>query len=128
MIRDYANHAANERTFLAWVRTSVAVIALGLVIERFNFFLLSIEKTFPGEGPSHAQVEKLSGPLGRYGGLGLVLGGGTLIVISALRFLRTERLLQDEEVHPVGRAHFEFFLLTTMVLCVACFGVYVALD
>ena len=40
MIRDYANIAANERTFLAWVRTGVAVIALGFVIERFNLFLL----------------------------------------------------------------------------------------
>ncbi|MGA8172735.1 MAG: DUF202 domain-containing protein [Methylocystis sp.] len=128
MIREYANHAANERTFLAWVRTSVAVIALGLVVERFNLFLLTIEKTLPGEGPPVAQLEKLSGPLGRYGGLGLILGGGTLIAISALRFLRTERLLQDEEVHPVGRAHLEFFLLTTMVLCVAGFGVYVSLE
>ena len=25
MIRDYGDHAANERTFLAWLRTSIAV-------------------------------------------------------------------------------------------------------
>jgi hypothetical protein len=31
MIRVYSEHAANERTFLAWARTSVAVIALGFV-------------------------------------------------------------------------------------------------
>ena len=42
MIRDYTNIAANERTFLAWVRTGIAVIALGFVIERFNLFLLTI--------------------------------------------------------------------------------------
>ena len=29
MIQGYADHAANERTFLAWVRTGVAVIAFG---------------------------------------------------------------------------------------------------
>jgi putative membrane protein len=27
MIRGYSDHAANERTFLAWVRTGIAVIA-----------------------------------------------------------------------------------------------------
>jgi hypothetical protein len=26
MIRGYSDHAANERTFLAWVRTAIAVI------------------------------------------------------------------------------------------------------
>ena len=32
MIQGYADHAGNERTFLAWVRTGIAVIALGFVI------------------------------------------------------------------------------------------------
>jgi putative membrane protein len=29
MITGYTDHAANERTFLAWVRTGIAVIAFG---------------------------------------------------------------------------------------------------
>jgi putative membrane protein len=36
MIRGFSDHAANERTFLAWVRTAIAVIAFGFVIEKFN--------------------------------------------------------------------------------------------
>jgi uncharacterized membrane protein YidH (DUF202 family) len=36
MIRGYSDHAANLRTFLAWVRTGIAVIAFGFVIENFN--------------------------------------------------------------------------------------------
>ena len=39
MIRRYSDHAANERTFLAWVRTAIAVMAFGFVIERFDLFL-----------------------------------------------------------------------------------------
>jgi putative membrane protein len=31
--------AANERTFLAWVRTAIAVMAFGFLIERFDLFL-----------------------------------------------------------------------------------------
>jgi hypothetical protein len=29
MLKRYSDHAANERTFLAWVRTSIAVMAFG---------------------------------------------------------------------------------------------------
>ena len=32
-------YLANERTFLAWIRTSVSLISLGFVIERFGLFL-----------------------------------------------------------------------------------------
>jgi len=42
MIRGYSDHAANERTFLAWVRTGIAVIAFGFVIEKFNLFVLTM--------------------------------------------------------------------------------------
>ena len=42
MIRGYSDHAANERTFLAWVRTGIAVIAFGFVIEKFNLFVLAM--------------------------------------------------------------------------------------
>src|ERR1700739_1171203 len=39
MIKRYNDHAANERTFLSWVRTAIAVMAFGFVIERFDLFL-----------------------------------------------------------------------------------------
>ena len=45
MIRGYSDHAANERTFLAWVRTAIAVIAFGFVIEKFNLFVLTVANT-----------------------------------------------------------------------------------
>ena len=35
-------HLANERTFLAWLRTSVALIGLGFVVSRFGLFLRTI--------------------------------------------------------------------------------------
>jgi len=37
---------AAERTFLAWIRTSIALIVFGFVIEKFEFFLEQLEKVF----------------------------------------------------------------------------------
>ena len=35
-----SDHLANERTILAWIRTSISVIALGVAINRFSLFLM----------------------------------------------------------------------------------------
>ena len=35
-------HLANQRTFLAWLRTGVALIGLGFVVSRFGLFLRTI--------------------------------------------------------------------------------------
>src|ERR1039458_4508046 len=39
MIERYSDHSANERTFLAWVRTAIAVMAFGFIVEKFDLFL-----------------------------------------------------------------------------------------
>jgi len=39
-------YMAAERTFLAWIRTSIALIVFGFVIEKFEFFLEQLEKVF----------------------------------------------------------------------------------
>ena len=36
MIANYADHSANERTFLAWVRTVMAVVGFGLAAARIG--------------------------------------------------------------------------------------------
>jgi putative membrane protein len=39
MIPRFSDHATNERTYLAWVRTAIAVMAFGFLLERFDIFL-----------------------------------------------------------------------------------------
>lgn len=36
------DHLANERTFLAWIRTSIGIMAFGFVVEKFSLFLKQI--------------------------------------------------------------------------------------
>ena len=39
MIANYTSHAANERTFLAWIRTGLAVVAFGFFLIKLNAFV-----------------------------------------------------------------------------------------
>ena len=39
MINRYTDYAANEQTYLAWVRTAITVMAFGSQVEKFDLFL-----------------------------------------------------------------------------------------
>ena len=124
MITGYSDHAANERTFLAWVRTGLAMIAFGFVIEKFNLFLLAIAAGALNE--RSAQLVKFSGRGGRYDGLALIFGGIGLVVLSTVRFVRTTRLLDDRAVHDASSVRTELMLCAFLVLVVASYGIYLA--
>jgi putative membrane protein len=128
MIRGYSDHAANERTFLAWVRTGIAVMAFGFVIEKFNVFLLAIAGASPLDAGRRLQLERLSGPFGRYEGLVLIVIGIVLVVVAAARFVRTERLLADQETHSAGGVGPELVLTVILALVVAGYSAYIALG
>ena len=102
MIRGYSDHAANERTFLAWVRTGIAVIVFGFVVEKFNLFIFAMANASSTDAGHRLQLERLSGPFGRYDGFALILVGLALIVVAATRFVRTGRRLDDQEMHSAG--------------------------
>ena len=124
MIRGYSDHAANERTFLAWVRTGIAVIAFGFVIEKFNLFMLTLVNANAAIDHEHHFSEKLSGPLGRYDGTVLIFVGIVLILVAAIRFIRTGRLIDDEATHPATSVRTE--LILSLVLVIAAVASYIA--
>jgi putative membrane protein len=128
MIRGYSDHAANERTFLAWVRTAIAVIAFGFVIEKFNLFVLTVANANSLDAEHRLQLERLSGPFGRYDGPILILFGLVLVVIAAARFVRTERLLDDQEAHLTAGTRAEVLLSAVLALFVAGYSIYLALG
>jgi putative membrane protein len=124
MIRGYSDHAANERTFLAWVRTGIAVIAFGFVIEKFNLFLDAIARSTATDAAHQYPVDNLSGPFGRYVGLALIFGGLGLLMFATARFLRTGRLLDAAETHAASNARVELILLAVLMSVVAGYCVY----
>jgi putative membrane protein len=128
MIRAYSDHAANERTFLAWVRTGIAVIARGLVIEKFNLFLLMIATASLPESAERLRRAAVSGPFGRYGGFVLCLIGVVVIAIAAVRFVRTHWLLDDQETHSGSSVRVEVILAAILALVVAIGSTVLVLD
>jgi putative membrane protein len=125
VIPGFSDHAANERTFLAWIRTGIAVIAFGFVMEKFNLFLVAVAAT---ASPQIAErVERLAGPFGRYDGLALMLAGIGMIVLSAARYLRTEKLIDAPEVHRAASHRAELLAAGVLALLAASFCVYLVL-
>jgi putative membrane protein len=126
VIQRYSDHAANERTFLAWVRTGIATIAFGFVIEKFNLFVLTLEKASQVAPREHRLLGKLSGLLGQYDGTVLIFVGIALIAVASYRFVRTGQLIHDEATHSAQNIRTE--LVLSLVLIMAALAAYVALD
>jgi putative membrane protein len=91
-------------------------------------FVLTVANANPLEAERRLQLERLSGPLGRYDGLTLILFGLVLVVIAAMRFVRTERLLDDQEAHLASGGRPEVLLSAVLALIVAGCSTYFALG
>ncbi|MBV8107658.1 MAG: DUF202 domain-containing protein [Hyphomicrobiales bacterium] len=128
MIRGYGDHAANERTFLAWVRTGIAVVAFGFVVEKFNLFIETIASSALGEEARRLRLEKLSGPFGHYEGVALIFGGVAIVALATVRFVRIARRLDDAQEHSASSVRAELILAAGLVLLVSGYAVYLALD
>ena len=128
MIPRYSDHAANERTFLAWVRTGLAIVVFGFVIEKFNLFLLVMADGGKVEIGRNAMLQRLAGPFGHYEGLVLTFGGLALIVAATVRFVRVRRLIEDQDIHDPGGYRAELVLSAALALAIAVSSAYLVLD
>lgn len=117
MIKSYADHAANERTFLAWLRTGVAVIAFGFLIDRFDLFVITMSNAVSIKPEHRAQLEAMSSQLGHGTGLWFILVGMIFIVAATARFVRTRALIRDDEVHTSGYM-MEFLLAVVLAVLI----------
>src|SRR3984957_20502435 len=99
MIEKYSDHAANERTFLAWVRTGIAIIAFGFVVEKFNLFVRTIVEANASDNATRLRLERFSDPFSHYDGLALIVIGTAIIILSLFRFVRASRMIDDQQSH-----------------------------
>lgn len=83
------DHLANERTFLAWIRTSIGIMAFGFVVVKFSLFVRQISLILGKENIIHQKG--YSGIVG----IVLVIVGTVIAVLSYIRYKHTEKQLND---------------------------------
>ncbi len=116
MIEHYRDYAANERTYLAWVRTGITVMALGFIVAKFELFLLALNQQL---GSSR---NLLSGCPIRHElvSVAFIVLGILMIISSTVRFFITKRKIDEVKPSSFGSIVFHIVLSIFMVI----FGFY----
>jgi uncharacterized membrane protein YidH (DUF202 family) len=108
-------HMANERTFLAWVRTSIAIMAFGFVVEKFSLFVKQMAYYLGKEAsPPPPGYSSIIGII--LVGLGVVMG-----VLAFVRYKTVERQIEDDTFKSSG------ILSVLLFLSVLSIGIFLVL-
>lgn len=100
------DHLANERTFLAWVRTSVGIMALGFVVVKFSLFVKQLSVILSKDEDLHEKgYSAIIGIL-------LVFVGTVTIVIGFWRFKKTQRQISTDSY---AASSVTMFLMTAIL-------------
>ena len=89
---------ANERTFLAWVRTSIAIMAFGFVVEKFALFIKGLEYSF--DKPNTYSVTPHSLGSSTIFGMILVATGALIGLLAFVRYKKVEREIFEDTYRP----------------------------
>src|SRR5579871_5615522 len=106
------DHLANERTFLAWVRTGAAIVVFGFAIGRFSIAM--------------RQLTALQGHPVRTVGISVwlgsftIVGGVALVVAGLVRYRKTKAQLESGSFEPAG------FVVDLITILTVLFGLVLA--
>lgn len=106
------DHLANERTFLAWVRTAVAIVVFGFAIGRFSIAMRQL--TALSGRPLH------TGGLSVWMGASSILAGVALVIAGLVRYRKTREQLDQGSFEPAG------FGLDLVTILTVLFGIALA--
>ena len=85
---------AAERTFLAWIRTGLAMMGFGFVVARFGMFLRELAAARGGEVPQSPRLSV-------WAGSALIVLGVVVNVVTATRYVSVlSRLRQGLPLKP----------------------------
>jgi putative membrane protein len=106
------DHLANERTYLAWIRTSIGIMAFGFVVVKFSLFVkqlsLILGKKDIIQSKGYSSVA----------GIVLVTVGAVTALLSYRRYKHTEKQLNEGAYR---NSSFFITVLTSFILVVSLF-------
>ena len=104
-------HLANERTLLAWIRTSIGIMAFGFVVVKFSLFIKQVSLLLGTDVPVTPQqgYSKVIGIL-------VVAVGALVLLLSYLKYRKTEKQLNSETFQSSSKL---VFSLTAIILLIS---------
>lgn len=106
------DHLANERTFLAWVRTSVAIVVFGFAIGRFAIAMRQLTE-FQGRSSRTTGFSV-------WMGMSAILAGVVMVGAGLMRYRKTRAQLDEGKFEPAG------FIVDLVTILTVLFGLALA--
>jgi putative membrane protein len=92
-----SDHLANERTFLAWIRTSIGIMAFGFVVVRFSLFVKQLTLILDKDKLASSSPATQHNGHSAFIGIVLVASGLLTAVFSFVRFMKTKAQIESGE-------------------------------
>ncbi|HEX2934944.1 MAG TPA: DUF202 domain-containing protein [Bacteroidales bacterium] len=109
-------HMANERTFLAWIRTGIGVMAFGFVVVKYALFVRQMSNII--DKSTSAVIFPASHGYSAFLGVLLVALGAIMCFLGYIRYKKVEKQIDEETFIPTSVLD---VLLTLSVLAVGIF-------
>ena len=106
------DHLANERTYLAWIRTSLGIMVFGFVVVKFTLFMKEVPLLLGKE------VSVYQKGYSAFLGIVIVLVGTITAILSYIRYKNTEKQLREGQYEHSSRL---ITILTAFILLVSVF-------
>jgi putative membrane protein len=102
MIKNFNDHAANERTYLSWVRTALGIAGFGILIPKLDL---------------------APGLFGLASGFALVIVASAMLVLSTVRFVAATREIEASEIFSATSVRREVILSTLLLGAIIVFSI-----
>jgi len=106
------DHLANERTFLAWVRTGAAIVVFGFAIGRFAIAMRQLTAL-------QGQVIRTAA-LSVWMGSGAIVAGVVMVMAGLVRYRKTRQQIDSGSFEPAG------FVVDLVAVLMVVFGLVLA--
>jgi putative membrane protein len=103
-------HLANERTLLAWIRTSIGIMAFGFVVVKFSLFIKQISLLLGKNAitpPQHGYSSVI--------GILLVAVGAIVLLLSYIKYKKTEKQLNNEAFKSSSTLVFSLTIIILLI-------------
>ena len=109
----FTDHMANERTFLAWVRTNIGIIAFGFVIEKFGLFIKQMGWFL---GKSNSEVSPAAHGYSAALGIILICFGTVMNILAYMNFKNAEKKIEERSAYKPSQIMYALLIMTIILV------------